>query len=291
MLIAPEAYPNAILATATPRFRKRTLRRTRETAEYRASTGPSIQPLEHSRRGDRPPAELDLADDVLLRHHPPVAAVRAVVPMIAHDEIVALGNDLWSPFIMASILGRDVVVVERDVVHVNATVHDAHGITFFGNDPLHEWLVRVERVVKHTDVASPWLANAIHELVHDQAILILEGWGHALPFDTRDLNAERHDQDGVHGCRDEGLHPGDELFFQLSQTERGRRGAKNIRVGCGRKRRRLVWRRVQARAGLDVGRRRPLRSRRYIFRYSRSRRVCVRLTGISVALSSVILRM
>src|SRR4029453_3563729 len=138
MLIAPEAYPNAILATATPRFRKRTLRRTRETAEYRASTGTSIQPLEHSRRADRPPAGLGLADDLFLRHLPRVGAVRAVFTMIAHDEIVALGNDLWSPFIMASILGRDVVVVERAGVHVNATVHEAHGITFFGNDPLHE---------------------------------------------------------------------------------------------------------------------------------------------------------
>src|SRR5207247_4158875 len=38
-----------------------------------------VPALKQPRRGDRPPADLHLADDVLLRHHAPVAAVRAVV--------------------------------------------------------------------------------------------------------------------------------------------------------------------------------------------------------------------
>ena len=41
----------------------------------------------------RPPPELYLPDDVLLRDEAPVPAVGAVVPMIPHHEVVALRND------------------------------------------------------------------------------------------------------------------------------------------------------------------------------------------------------
>ena len=41
----------------------------------------------------RPPAHVHLADDVLLRHRSPVAAVEAVVPVVAHHEVVARLHD------------------------------------------------------------------------------------------------------------------------------------------------------------------------------------------------------
>src|SRR5438477_9286742 len=113
---------------------------------YRSSSGGDVMPAPASEDAggrDGPPAQLHFADDVLLGHHPPVAAVRAVVPMVAHHEVIAFGNDLWSPVVVAAVLGRDVVVVQRHVVHVHAPVHDAHRVALFGDDALHERLVRI----------------------------------------------------------------------------------------------------------------------------------------------------
>src|SRR5579872_3436332 len=61
--------------------------------------------LEDARVLNRPPADFDLADDVLLRHGAPVAAVGAVVAMIAHDEVVALLDDLRAPIVVTAELG------------------------------------------------------------------------------------------------------------------------------------------------------------------------------------------
>src|SRR6266853_4965652 len=85
-----------------------------------------------------PPAHLDLADDVLLRHRAPVAAVGAVVAVIAHDEVVALLHGLRAPVVVAAEFLRDVVVVERDAVDVDVPVDDADDIAFFRDDSLDE---------------------------------------------------------------------------------------------------------------------------------------------------------
>src|SRR5258706_6077891 len=126
MLMAPLAYPNTIFASATPRLRTRTRTRTFATSEYRSSgTRDSRWGIRDSRPGSiasgaptnpksrisnsssedprgrhRPPAELDLADDVLLRHHAPVAAVGAVVAMVAHHEVIPFGNHLRAPVVV-----------------------------------------------------------------------------------------------------------------------------------------------------------------------------------------------
>jgi hypothetical protein len=77
---------------------------------------------------ERPPADLHLADDVLLRHGAPVAAVGAVVAVVAHDEVVALLDHLRAPVVVAAEFGGNVVVVERDVVDVDAAVDNPHRI-------------------------------------------------------------------------------------------------------------------------------------------------------------------
>src|SRR5437867_3800576 len=113
MLMAPVAYPNTSLARATAALRRRTRISTRMASLYRSSSGGDVMPAPASEDAggrDGPPAQLHFADDVLLGHHPPVAAVRAVVPMVAHHEVIAFGNDLWSPVVVAAVLGRDVVV-------------------------------------------------------------------------------------------------------------------------------------------------------------------------------------
>ena len=56
------------------------------------------------------------------------------------------------------------------------------------------------------------LADPIRQLVDDQAILIRERRRHALAFDARDLEAERHDQRGVDRGRGQRLQPGDHFF-------------------------------------------------------------------------------
>src|ERR1043166_210521 len=109
----------------------------------------------------RPPPNLHFAHDVLLRDRSPVAAVGAVVAMVAHDEVVALLNDLWTPIVVAAEFRRDVLVVQRNVVHVDATVHNAHRVALFGDDALDEHLLGIERVVEHHDVAGPRLADLI----------------------------------------------------------------------------------------------------------------------------------
>src|SRR4029450_9807538 len=60
---------------------------------------------ERAHRRERPPAQLHSTDDVLLRDESPVAAVRAVVPVITHHEVVPLRNNLRPPIVVAAILG------------------------------------------------------------------------------------------------------------------------------------------------------------------------------------------
>ena len=119
---------------------------------------------------------------------------------------------------MAAVLGRHEVVVDRHVVAVDAAVDDPDLVAFLRDDPLDERLVRVERVVEHHDVADLRLADAVGELVDDQAILIGERRRHALAFDAGDLEAERDDQRGVDRGRGQRLQPGDELLRRRGST-------------------------------------------------------------------------
>src|ERR671910_3845931 len=95
-------------------------------------------PLKHARARYGPPAHLHLADDVLLRHHAPMAAVRAVVAMVAEHEVVTFRHQLRPVVVMIAELWGNVVVTQRHVVHVHAAVHDPHDVVLFGNDALDE---------------------------------------------------------------------------------------------------------------------------------------------------------
>ena len=171
---------------------------------------------------------------------------------------------------------------------------------------------------------SPTLrvADAVGELVDDQAILVLQRRRHAHALDARDLEAERDDQRGVDGGRRERLQPGDELLAETVQPDR-----RAVEREARRPRRRAPGQPVGGRtapaaaariasggppSGEGDGRRLGVsreavggseRLRRgsgkrivvvavaHNFKYSRSRRVCERLTGISVPLPSFIFRM
>ena len=182
-----------------------------------------------------PPADLHLADDVLLRHHAPVAAVGAVVPVVSHHEVVALGNDLRSEVVVAAVLRRDVVVAERHVVHVHASVHDADDVVLLRDHPLDERLVGVDRVVEHHDVAAPRVGQPVGQFVDDQPVLVGQRRRHALALDARDLEAEGHDERGVDRRREQRLHPGEHLVAHVCQrdgrTVRGRVRVRHERIG------------------------------------------------------------
>src|SRR4051812_48078228 len=91
---------------------------------------------EHAGVRQRPPPELHLADDVLLRHEAPVPAVGAVVAMVAHHEVVAFRHHLRAPVVVAAILVRHEGVVHRDVVAEHPAVDDPHLIALFRDYPL-----------------------------------------------------------------------------------------------------------------------------------------------------------
>src|SRR5262245_13581790 len=99
---------------------------------------------EHASGRYRPPAQLHFADDVFLRHHAPVTAVGAVVAVIAHYEVVTLGNHLRAPVVVAAEFAGHVVVFERDVVHVDAAIDDPDRVALFGNHALDERLLGIE---------------------------------------------------------------------------------------------------------------------------------------------------
>ena len=153
-----------------------------------------------------------------------MAAVGAVVAVVAHDEVVALLHDLRAPVVVAAEFGRHVVVVQRDVVDVDVAVHDPDRVAFPGDHALDEHLLGVERVVEHDDVARTRLAELVDQLVDDQAIVILERRRHAQAVDARHLEAERDDERGVDGRRDQRLHAGDDFLT----------GARPGRGPCGR---------------------------------------------------------
>src|SRR3954452_2988152 len=105
--------------------------------------------LEHLAVADGPPAQLHLSGDVLLGDEAPLPAVVTVVPMIAHYEVVALGDHLRTPVVVAAVFLRDEAVVDGNAVAEPAAGHDPHLIPFGGDPPLHERLVRLQRAVQH----------------------------------------------------------------------------------------------------------------------------------------------
>src|SRR5712691_1243744 len=286
---APEKYPRAIFANATMRLRARTRRRTLTTERWRSVN--YRRALENMRGRDRPPTELHFADDVLLRHEAPVAAVGAVVPVIAHHEVVALGHDGGTEVVVAPELGRDEPIVHRHVVHVHTPVDDAHGVAFLGDDALDERLVRVERVVEHHDVAAARRAHPVHELVDDQPVLVFERRRHAQALDACHLEAEGDDQRRVDGGGEQRLEPRDQLIApDVDLLHHPRAAVVELEPHVGLDSRfdallrasRCVERgypghRVDRRRDVQAVRRRELG---YSFRYSRSRLVWDRLTGI-----------
>ena len=173
-------------------------RRTVCIARWEKVTRRSGERLEQAGVSQRPPPELHAADDVLLWHLPPMPAIGAVVPVVAHHEVVRLLYDFRSMGLVTPIFGGHEQVRLQYLVHVDMTVFDPYRVTFLRYDPLDEGLVGVAGVVEHHDVAGFGNAKeAIGGFVDDQAILVLKRRLHALALDPGHLEAKCHDQRGV----------------------------------------------------------------------------------------------
>ena len=158
--------------------------------------------------------------------------------MVAHDEVVALLDHLRAPVVVAAELHRDVLVVQRNVVHVDAPVDDAHRVAFLGDDAFHEHLLGVERVVEHHDVAGPGFAELVHQLVDDQPVVVLERRRHAQAVDARHLDSKRDDQRGVNRSGQQRLDAGDDLVSHALPRAHVIHGFE-CAEHCGRRRARL----------------------------------------------------
>src|SRR6476620_3619643 len=97
--------------------------------------------MEDARLCRRPPPGVHLTDDVFLRHQTPVAAVGTVVAMVTQDEIEAGAAGFWPEGFVTAVLGGDIAVVERHVVHIDIPAGDADRVALFGDDALDERFV------------------------------------------------------------------------------------------------------------------------------------------------------
>src|ERR1700680_5073162 len=122
---------------------------------------------------ERPPANLYLADEVLLRHEPPVAAVHAAITAISHHEVIAGGDHLGAPVLVAPKRSVHVILTKRHLVDVYAAADNAHRVAFLGDHALDEDLVGIERVVERHDVAGARGAELVDEPVDDQPVAII----------------------------------------------------------------------------------------------------------------------
>ena len=190
--------------------------------------------------------------------------------------------------VVAAELLRHEVVGHRHVIDETRSVDDAHVFAFFGDHPLDERLVRVDRVVEHHDVAAPRRAQAVGQLVHDQAVLVGKRGRHALTFDAGDLEAEGHDERGVDGGRRQRLEPRHQLVFpdvQPVNDDRGagRRSSRTFAAPAARDRVRVDGSGVLVgeRAGARIGFRRTI-----LVRPSQPPAVAFRASGTPAAASS-----
>ena len=65
-----------------------------------------------------------------------MAAVRAIIPVVSHHEIVSRRHDLPSVIFVAPEVERDVLVADRHLVHEDVSIVDPDGVALFSDDPL-----------------------------------------------------------------------------------------------------------------------------------------------------------
>ena len=169
-------------------------------------------------RFGRPVRGEGLADHRVLRDRAPLAAVRALAPVVAHHVVVALGDlDLLGQ-VAEPALGveaRERLVLALPV-EVDGAVDDLQAVAAHGDHALDEVRVRAAarraragrvgrvldaagvgvgagRRLEHDDVAAVGVAEAEAHAVHEHALADLERRDHRLARDPERLDEERLD--------------------------------------------------------------------------------------------------
>ena len=138
-----------------------------------------------------PPAELDFSDDVAFWNLAPMSAIRTVVAMVAHDEVVGFADHFRAVVFVAPEIQWYIIIGKKHFIHINSSVFDPDRVAFLCDDPLDEGLVRVPRVIQHDDVARlRQTEKTIQRFVYDESVLVRQSRFHALTLDPRDLKAE-----------------------------------------------------------------------------------------------------
>ncbi len=217
------------------------------------------------------------------RHGPPVTTVGAVVPVVAHHEVVSPAGSPAGPSRRGlRNSARHVVVVQRHVVDQTrpSTMRTVSPSCFAIITRLTNHLLRVERVVQHHDIARPRLADLVHEFVDDEAIVVFERHAMLRPS-TRDLNpnvtidASRNRQ-----AETQRLDAGQDLAGPSASTRRARSGFGWTSAGASaaeRMARRRVGERFDGRERLERRRLDRLIGRRDMFRLRRGSRDRIRV--------------
>src|SRR5437867_1230486 len=175
----------------------------------RAVTGPATRshsrglpspasPFKKYEPVEGPEAKNHLANDVSDRHRTERARVRGEGAVVSHHEDLPIRDREWVSDLRRLRLRRAVGL--RDVhlfpVHEHVPVPQIDRLAADGDDALHVGDRRVRgRGVEHDDVAALWPAEAVVELAHEDAVVLLEGGLHGPLAHLGHLNDEQVEDD------------------------------------------------------------------------------------------------
>src|SRR5256885_235430 len=121
---------------------------------------------------DWPISEDSFSVDVFFRYQAPHAAVVRLIPVIAQNIVVARLNIYRRIGSMVHILRKDVVLIERLVVHLNNSAPDFNDVSGHANHALDIGLGWVEGIPKNNNIFPLNLLDAVDEFVDEDSLLV-----------------------------------------------------------------------------------------------------------------------
>jgi hypothetical protein len=115
--------------------------------------------------------------------------------MVAEHVVVALGNLHGLVALAVVELRAHVALFDAPSVHEQRAPPQLDGVAGHAHHALDEGDGRVLRVPEHHDVAAVDGLEAVHELVDDDALAVLEQGQHARPLDAEGLGHERDQEE------------------------------------------------------------------------------------------------
>ena len=115
--------------------------------------------------------------------------------VIAEDEVGVLGNRGLEHGARVKVLGWNVRLSKRLVIHVNLSIDDANVIAGNPDYAFDVALGRIIRKPENDDIAtvnlwSPAILVVVNQLVYKNAFAIVQAWQHGSAFDLHRLDYE-----------------------------------------------------------------------------------------------------